>query len=72
MRSPRTAWLAPVSDRPRGQQARTGPCFLDVQIAGRFADFPADVELRKLAAGEVDVLVRKEGIPGLEAQLRVA
>jgi len=45
---------------------------IDVRIAGRLADSPADVELRRLAASEVDELVRKEGISELEGQLRVA
>lgn len=45
---------------------------IDLHIAGRLADSPADIELRRLAALEVDDLVRTQGISELEAQLRVA
>ncbi len=45
---------------------------LDIHIAGRWADTPADVEIRRLAAAEVDDLIETQNISRIEAQLRVA
>jgi uncharacterized protein YukE len=44
---------------------------VDIHIAGRLADSPADITIRELAAKEVEDLV-EEGVPRLEAQLRIA
>jgi hypothetical protein len=44
---------------------------VDIHVAGRLADTPADRALRELAAKEVNEL-QAQGVPELEAQFRVA